>query len=496
MRRFFKVSLVLVALISLGLGVFLASVFRLPHFIPAQEVVKEGVKINVSGEEIGQLALTEQAFITVAEKVRPSVVHINVESTAQERYLPFEDPFFEDFLRRFFGEIPREYQRRIAGQGSGFIVDSDGYIITNNHVVQNAQKITVKLLDGRSFSATVVGQDSATDLAVLKVEKARDLPVVTLGDSSKLRVGQWAIAIGNPFGLDHTVTVGIISAIGRSGLAFGGPSEGPIYQDFIQTDASINFGNSGGPLCNIRGEVIGVNAAINPMGQGIGFAIPINLAKNVFKSLIKQGKVVRGWLGVYPQDIDERLQKELELPDREGVLIAGVIPSSPAEKIGIREGDVVRAIDGRPIKSANDLMIMVAAMEPGTKVKISLLRDKKDIILEAAIGERPAEDILAEGEAPGLRAPWRGITVSRITPDLVKRYSLQISEGVVITGVEPNSSAKSAGLREGDIILQVNRIRISNLEEFISSVRRVNPDEDVVLRIRRGRGYYYVVLGP
>lgn len=493
MKRFSKYFVILVALTSLGLGVFLASVFHLPPFLNAQEDTTGTVKI-ISTAETSPLVSIEQAFINVVEKTRPSVVYIEVESVVQSSISG--DPLFEDFLKRFFGEVPREYQQKISGQGSGIIVDSDGYVITNNHVVDGAQKITITLLDGRKFSANIVGQDSATDLAVLKLQKAQNLPTATLGDSSTLSVGQWAIAIGNPFGLDHTVTVGIISATGRSGLAFGGSSGGPVYQDFIQTDASINFGNSGGPLCNIRGEVIGVNSAINAMGQGIGFAIPINIAKKVYQDLVKKGKVVRGWLGVYNQDIDPELQTKLGLPDQEGVLVAGVIAGSPAEKVAIREGDVIRAIDGRKTQSSNDLMIIVAGIEPGTKVKISLLREGKEIVVEPTIGERPAEEILAGGQAPGLIAPWRGITISRITSDLVKRYSLPSVEGVVIIGIEPNSPASAGELKEGDIILQINRTNISNLEDFVSASRQVNSDEQVILRVRRGQGYFFRVLNP
>ena len=321
-----------------------------------------------------------QAFVDVAKKVQPAVVNITTEKTITMR--PWdrygEDFFrgspFEDFFRGFGSprekerERGREYRHKQRSGGSGVIVDKEGYILTNNHVVEGVDKLKIRLNDGREFTATVKGQDSRTDLAVLHI-KAKDLPVATLGDSDKLDVGEWAIAIGSPFGLEHTVTVGVISAKGRSGLGTG------TYEDFIQTDASINPGNSGGPLINIEGEVIGINAMIIQPGTGIGFAIPINTAKQILSDLIKHGKVVRPWLGISAQDLTPEMMEHFKVKEKDGVLVGQVHPGTGAEKAGLSSGDIIKSVDDRPVKNVNELVKEIQRKKVDQKVKLNIIRD-------------------------------------------------------------------------------------------------------------------------
>ena len=325
-----------------------------------------------------------QAFVEVAKKVQPSVVNVSTEKTITmkpwDRYGEdfFKGSPFEDFFKGF-GITPREkgkeYRQKQRSGGSGVIVDKEGYILTNNHVVEGADKIKIRLIDGREFTATVKGQDSRTDLAVLYI-KAKDLPVATLGDSDKLDVGEWAIAIGSPFGLEHTVTVGVISAKGRTGLGTG------TYEDFIQTDASINPGNSGGPLINIDGEVVGINAMIIQPGTGIGFAIPINMAKQILNDLIKQGKVVRPWLGISVQDLTPEMAEQFQVKEKEGVLVAQIHPGTGAEKAGLTSGDIIKAVDDKAIKNVNELIKEIQKKKVGQKVKLSVVRDGKPTTIE------------------------------------------------------------------------------------------------------------------
>ncbi len=332
-----------------------------------------------------------QAFVEVAKKVQPSVVNVSTEKTITmkpwDRYGEdfFKGSPFEDFFKGF-GITPREkgkeYRQKQRSGGSGVIVDKEGYILTNNHVVEGADKIKIRLIDGREFTATVKGQDSRTDLAVLYI-KAKDLPVATLGDSDKLDVGEWAIAIGSPFGLEHTVTVGVISAKGRTGLGTG------TYEDFIQTDASINPGNSGGPLINIDGEVVGINAMIIQPGTGIGFAIPINMAKQILNDLIKQGKVVRPWLGISVQDLTPEMAEQFQVKEKEGVLVAQIHPGTGAEKAGLTSGDIIKSVDDKAIKNVNELIKEIQKKKVGQKVKLSVVRDGKPTTIEVTLSAMP-----------------------------------------------------------------------------------------------------------
>ena len=427
-----------------------------------------------------------KGFVEVAKKVKPSVVAIRSERTVTVGPGGGEDFFkgtpFEDFFKEHGGP---PVKRKQMGEGSGVIVDAQGYILTNYHVVAGAEKISIHLFDGRELKGTVRGTDPRTDLAVVHVEAA-DLRIAALGDSEKLQVGEWAIAVGSPFGLEETVTVGVISAKGRSGLGTG------TYEDFLQTDASINPGNSGGPLVNIDGEVIGINAMIIQPGQGIGFAIPINLAKTIMQELIKTGKVVRPWVGIGLQDITPDLMKFFNLKEKEGALVSQVYSGSPAEKAGLKVGDVAIEVDGVMIKGSQDVVREVLKKKVGQKVNFVILRDGKRTEVSLTTAQMP-EKIGERGPAKPVRE-WFGLRVSNVTPDIAKQMGLTKTEGVVITGVEPNSVAQGAGLKAGDIILEVNRQKIFNQNEYRNAMEKTKPDEGVLFLIDRAGSAFFVTL--
>ena len=434
-----------------------------------------------------------QAFVEVAKKVQPSVVNVSTEKTITmkpwDRYGEdfFKGSPFEDFFKGF-GITPREkgkeYRQKQRSGGSGVIVDKEGYILTNNHVVEGADKIKIRLIDGREFTATVKGQDSRTDLAVLYI-KAKDLPVATLGDSDKLDVGEWAIAIGSPFGLEHTVTVGVISAKGRTGLGTG------TYEDFIQTDASINPGNSGGPLINIDGEVVGINAMIIQPGTGIGFAIPINMAKQILNDLIKQGKVVRPWLGISVQDLTPEMAEQFQVKEKEGVLVAQIHPGTGAEKAGLTSGDIIKSVDDKAIKNVNELIKEIQKKKVGQKVKLSVVRDGKPTTIEVTLSAMPDKpEAMKEKEVE----EKLGARIQELTPQLAARYriSAEIKRGVVVTGVEEGSPADDIGLQEGDVILEINRKKIETVKDFEKAIKDTNFEKGIVLRLhRRGNTFYH-----
>src|SRR5436853_663522 len=358
----------------------------------------------------------EEAFTTAADRVTPAVVNVSTvprKQPAEEAPERFREFFGEEFYERFFRRRPREDTR---ASGSGVIVDAKGYVLTNNHVIENAQDITVRLSDGRKFTAKLVGRDPKTDLAVLKVDAPALLPVAELGDSDQLRVGQWAIAIGNPFGLDRTVTVGIVSATARNRVGVA------TYENFIQTDASINPGNSGGPLLNLDGKVIGINTAIVAAGQGIGFSIPINQAKEVMRQLIASGRVVRGWLGVVIQDVTDELASSFGVREREGVLVADVMKGGPAETAGLRAGDVVVELNGSKIREVPELQRRIANVAPGQSVAIAVVRDRATQRLKVRVGEMPNEEPLIASVDAGPEG--FGLQVEPLPPDAADRLSL------------------------------------------------------------------------
>ncbi len=403
----------------------------------------------------------DSPFVPVVEKALPAVVFIDVRKKVGSS--DSDDPQ-EELFRRFFGDSPHR-ERVQPSSGSGFIIDPDGHILTNNHVVRDAEDITVTLNDRRVFKAKVVGSDPETDVAVIQI-KGSDLPVLPLGDSDQLRVGDWAIAIGNPLGqLRGSVTLGIISAQGRTDLNIWGGT--PTFQDFIQTDASINFGNSGGPLCNIRGEAIGINTAINTSGQGIGFAIPINLARHVADQLMASGKVQRAWLGVQLADLTPELAEGFGLADQKGILVQEVLAGTPAEQAGLKRNDVIVEFDGQPVSDMAKFRLKVADTRVGSRVPIVVLRDGKRLTVHVTLSERNAAAV-AEAQ-PGSESRSRvegmaGATVRDLTEQ--EKQAAKVEYGVMVTDVEDGSAADEAGLQTGDIIEQVGGKPVTTASSF------------------------------
>lgn len=431
------------------------------------------------------------AFVEVAKKVSPSVVSIRSEKTITAQPWPFGEDFFkgtpfEDFFEEYFKRQEPPMRRKQMGEGSGVIVDPKGYVLTNNHVVAGADKLTIRLYDGKELKGTLRGTDPKTDLAVVHVE-ANDLPVAKLGDSDKIQVGEWAIAIGSPFGLEKTVTVGVISAKGRAGLGTG------TYEDFLQTDTSINPGNSGGPLVNIDGEVIGINAMIIWPGQGIGFAIPINLAKRIMAELIETGKIRRPWVGIGVQNLTPELRKSFNLKEEVGVLISQVYKGSPAEKAGLDTGDIILEIDGVKVERGQDVVREVLKKKVGQKIQIVILRDGKRVEIPVTTAEMPSEPEKRAPVRPEMKG-WFGLKVASVTTEIAKQLGLTKVEGVVIEGVEPGSAAQMAGLRRGDVILEVNRQTIKDENDYVQVLEKANPKEGVLLLINRRGSAFYVVL--
>ncbi|QJA05935.1 DegQ family serine endoprotease [Thermosulfurimonas marina] len=449
-----------------------------------------------SEKDLAVAQALSRAFAAVVKRAAPAVVFIEVEKTVVRKephpfpFGPFPFDFFgDDFLRRFFPQLPRKYKQR--GAGSGFIVTPDGYIYTNNHVVADADRVIVKLADGRTFKGKVVGKDPQSDVAVLKID-GQNLPTVPLGDSDKIQVGEWVIAIGNPFGLSHTVTVGVVSAKGRSGLGITD------YEDFIQTDAAINPGNSGGPLLNLRGEVIGMNTAIFTRSggyMGIGFAIPINIVKLVAEQLIKQGKVVRGWLGVVVQDLTPALAEEFGLKSTEGTLVAEVMKGSPADRAGLQRGDVIVEYEGKPVRNSSELRTYVGLTHPGTTVTMKVLRNGRPVTLKVTIGEYPKREELSSA-APEIQKFLEalGFEVRELTPDLAQELGYSVRHGVIVAAVAPGSPAAMADLRPGLLIEEVNRRPVKTLEEFYRALEPSLKSGRVLLLVRDQHFRRFVVL--
>lgn len=438
------------------------------------------------------------AFQHVAKAVKPSVVNIRslrkvTMRSPRMQPLPMPGPFGEDdFFERFFGQRgPRgqERERMQQGLGTGVIVSDDGYILTNHHVVREVDEIEVTLSDNRKFDAEVIGVDDRTDLAVLKIE-ATDLMPAELGDSGKLNVGQWVLALGNPFGLSQTVTAGIISAEGRT--VFGDPE---MYEDFIQTDAAINPGNSGGPLVNLQGQVIGINTAIASRTggyQGIGFAIPINMARQVMEAIIKEGKVVRGWLGVYIQDLNEDMAESFNFDGTDGVLVGDVPSDGPAAKAGFKSGDIIVEYDGKATPDMKTLRNLVATTNPGTQVEVEILRDGERMTLDVEIGELETQTARTGG-ADNLEEI--GLEVEFLTPEIAERLGLDDTQkGVVVTSVTTGGAAHDAGLRTGDVIVGVGDRRVSDLRDFKAAIRAYDLESGVRLRVKTDGVQRFVFL--
>jgi serine protease Do len=425
-----------------------------------------------------------QSFADLAERVSRGVVNIQTSKTVVGQDFP---RVFEEF---FFGGPPAEQfqqrERKVPSLGSGFVISKDGYIVTNNHVVEDVDSIKVAFSDGMAqLEATIVGRDPKTDIALIRVKTDRELYALPLGDSEKVRPGDWVVAIGNPFGLEHTVTAGIVSAKHR---VIGQGS----YDDFIQTDAAINPGNSGGPLINLAGEVIGINTAINPRANTIGFAVPVNMAKEVLPQLQATGRVTRGWLGVVIQRITPELAKEFGLADDKGALVSKVMPDGPAAKAGIERGDVIVEFDGHPIADWNELPRQVALTAIDRKVEVVLVRkgDRKKV--RAVVGklEEPETEQLAKAEAPGASA--FGLRVQDVTPEIASQLGLEEPTGAVVTAVAPGSPAEEAGVRRGDVILEVDRYEVKNTAQL--QERLEESDESTLLLVKRGDSTLFVPL--
>ncbi len=440
-------------------------------------------------QAISMARTTPGSFSGLAKGASPSVVNISTVKVVKGRErapLPFgpDDPF-KEFFDRFFGDqLPKDFRQRSLG--SGFIIDKDGLILTNNHVVEKTDEIKVTLADKREFKAKIIGRDPKTDLALIRIEADTPLEPLPLGDSEKLEVGEWVVAIGNPFGLGHTVTAGIVSAKYRQ---IGASS----YDNFIQTDASINPGNSGGPLLNTLGEVVGINSAIFTQtggSVGIGFAIPINMAKDLLPQL-KKGKVVRGWLGVLIQKITPELKDKLDLKDEKGALVADVVSGGPAEKAGLKRGDVIVSFDGKEIDEMSELPYIVASTPVGKRVVVEVIRQGKKNTFQLEVGE-----LKEEGEPPAVAEaePNLGLTLKEITPELARNFRLSETTGLVVVQVEANSPAAEAGVAPGDIILEVDQASVRTLGEFNKKISSYGAGDTVLLLINRRGSTLYVTL--
>ncbi len=489
-ERFNARTLIIVAASCLILGVLITASLNLVPLTKAttaQLWTEKGESGVFSSSQISDGKL----WVRLAKELTPAVVNISttqvVKRGIRSRGPYSEDDPFNEFFKRFFGDQPRQF--KATSLGSGFIVNKDGYILTNNHVVENATDITVKLGDGREFKAQVIGRDPKTDIALIKIE-ASALPVIPLGNSDKLEVGEPVMAIGNPFGLNQTVTTGIVSAKGR----FIG--EGP-YDNFIQTDASINRGNSGGPLINTSGEAVGINTAIfSPTGGsiGIGFAIPIDMTKEVLPQLKERGQVTRGWLGVAIQPITPDLGKKFSLKQPNGALVSDVMEASPAEQAGVKQGDVIVAFDGKTVKSSTDLPHIVASTPVGKEVPVMVIRDGAEVTLRVKVGELKEEQVAAAMTSTSPKTKL-GIDIQELTPALARKFGLKGEKGIVITEVEPDSPGDEVGLQPGDLILEINRVRVTTVNQVRRVLEKTKPDEPTLLLVKRDGGTRYVVIG-
>jgi len=433
-------------------------------------------------------------FAALARRLSPEVVNISTTITPASGP-QFRSPFgggpegdpFHEFWEPFEKHFRRGFKQRSLG--SGFIIDRSGTILTNNHVVENADEIVVRLSNQKEFKATVVGRDSKTDVAVIKIEAGEELNAVTLGDSDKLEVGEWVMAIGNPFGLENTITAGIVSGKSR----FIGQGS---YDDFIQTDAAINPGNSGGPLVNVRGEVVGINSAIFSRtggNIGIGFAIPINLVKELLPQLREKGKVVRGWLGVYIQKVTPEIAESLGVPDPQGALVADLMRDSPAAKGGLQVGDVIVEFDGQPINESNDLPLLVARTTVGKKVKVKIIRRGDEKMLTVEVGELKDEEVAASSG----KAEDFGLSVQNLTPEIAESIGVDPeTRGVVVVGVEPGSAADEAGLRRGDVVLEVNREPVETLAAYKKALENAAGKKNLLFLVRRGDNTIFLAVKP
>lgn len=499
-KRSFRAGLVAGLFLFAGLIVGVVFSSRL-DWVPVAGSAENQPRLPLPANAVPQIS-----FVPVVKAVTPAVVNISTTRVVKapgggEQMAPFmDDPFFrqffgEEFYRRF--QMPRD--RKENSLGSGVIVSSDGYIVTNNHVIAKADEIRVLLNDKREFTGKVVGTDPKTDIAVIKIN-AKDLPSVPWGDSDKLEVGEFILAIGNPFALNSTVTMGIVSAVGRANVGIAD------YEDFIQTDAAINPGNSGGALVNTRGELVGINTAIFSRSggyMGIGFAVPANMTRSVMDSLIKNGKVTRGWLGVSIQEVNQDLAKQFGLNETKGALVSEVIADSPAAAAGLKPGDVIVAFDGKPIDGPAVLRNIVAQTSVGKTAKVDVLRDNKRQTFNVKITEQPKEiaqadgDETIQGEESGNQSPLAGLEVRNLTPDIARQLGLPPgTKGVVVTGLAPDSAAAGAGVEPGDVILEINRQPVRSVADVKRISAKLSKKEGALLLINRRGGKLFLAIKP
>ncbi|MFQ5645355.1 MAG: DegQ family serine endoprotease [bacterium] len=451
------------------------------------------------------LKALEEGFVEVAQHNRDAVVNISSEHMVKHPSFDsgksphgFKSPhdfdrmpgddlkdFFKNFLEPFRKRIP---QGRIpqTSLGSGVIVNDNGTVLTNYHVIEKADKITIKLADGTKFPGKIIGKDPKTDLAIIKIEpKKYKLTAAKLGDSDKCRIGQWAMAIGNPYGFENSVTVGVISALGRNELHIAN------YENFIQTDASINPGNSGGPLINLKGEVVGINTAITSGAQGIGFAIPVNMARNIMEQLLTTGKVVRGWMGIAIQKVTESLAKQFNVPEESGVLVGQVFKGDPADKAGMKAGDIILEFGGQKVHTPAELSRLAAGTKPETVVKVEILRDGKPKTITITMGQQKESR-----EAAQEKTNRFGFSLQEITPELAKKFEVKEGEGMLVTSVETGSPAEEAGLIPGDLIIQLNRNPLSDVESLNKAMEKVKPEDSIMVLRKRDKSSLFVVIKP
>ncbi len=481
------VMLVIATALGVGLGSWGASAVDLakpatPGTPPRTALVQGGVPVVPA-----TLPVPSGSFANIAEMVSPAVVNINTVTRGMGGRTPIEEFFGDEFFRRFFGETP-ERQPQQRSLGSGVIVDSSGICLTNAHVVERATDIEVVTSEGNKHKAKVVGLDKRTDLAVLRLQGGGPYPAIVLGDSDKVKVGDWVLAIGSPFGLQQTVTAGIISAKGRS------IGQGP-FDDFLQTDAAINPGNSGGPLVNMSGEIIGINSAIlsrSGGNVGIGFSIPSNMAKRIYTELVAKGKITRGWLGVSIQPLTPELARSFGLKEPRGVLVADVVKDSPADKAGLASGDILTEFDGKKVEGPQDLQKIVSVTTPGKGVPVKVWRDKAEKTLEIKIGETPEDT--AQLEPSTKSKSLLGLDARPITPEVARQLNLRTTEGVVVARVEEDSPAAEAGLQRGDVIREVNRQRIRNLQDFERATKALKAGDRVTVLLQRGAQSLYMAF--
>jgi len=423
------------------------------------------------------------SFAELIKKLKPSVVNISTTNKVKMRSPLEQGHPFEEYFKKFFDVPEREFNQK--GLGSGFIISEDGYVVTNNHVIDKADDIEIILEDGEKYAAIIIGKDPKTDLALLKIESENPLPYVEFGDSDSSEIGDWVIAIGNPFGLGHTVTAGIISAKERI-LGIGK------YDDFIQTDAPINPGNSGGPLFNLKGEVVGVNTAIIARGQGLGFSIPVNLTKHIIDQIKDSGKVVRGWLGISIQKVTSEIADVIGVKEGQGVLVSDVVKESPAKKGGLIRGDIIMEYNGEKIKEVSDLTGKVALTAPGKVAKLKIIRESKTREINITIGEFPEDEKKPKKkEEPKQKF---GLAVTNITPQMASRFGLSSEEGVIVSSVLRGSAASEARFRRGDIIIEINNVKIKNVEEFNNRLDKIGIGNSALFLVKRGKNKIYIGL--